>query len=80
MITMDISSAKDIDGAYAWEPWISKMEALGGKVVTRTVDLGLNTSDHWVVREKWAKANAVTAQRRDHYLLVSSCRLALSPR
>jgi aliphatic sulfonates family ABC transporter substrate-binding protein len=63
MITMDITnmvpafSAKDIDGAYAWEPWISKMEAVGGKVVTRTADLGLNTSDHWVVREKWAKAN-----------------------
>jgi ABC-type taurine transport system substrate-binding protein len=33
------------------------MEAVGGKVVTRTADLGLNTSDHWVVREKWAKAN-----------------------
>jgi len=63
MITMDISnmvpafSAKDIDGAYAWEPWISKMEAAGGKVITRTIDLGLNTSDHWVVRTKWAKAN-----------------------
>jgi ABC-type nitrate/sulfonate/bicarbonate transport system substrate-binding protein len=63
MITMDITnmvpafSAKDIDGAYAWEPWISKMEAVGGKVITRTAELGLNTSDHWVVREKWAKAN-----------------------
>lgn len=63
MITMDITnmvpafSNKDVDGAYAWEPWISKMEALGGKVITRTKDLGLNTSDHWVVREKWAKAN-----------------------
>ena len=63
MVTMDITnmvpafSNKDVDGAYAWEPWISKMEAAGGKVVTRTIDLGLNTSDHWVVREKWAKAN-----------------------
>ncbi len=63
MITMDITNMtpafanKDIDGAYAWEPWISKMEALGGKVITRTRDLGLNTSDHWVVREKWARAN-----------------------
>jgi aliphatic sulfonates family ABC transporter substrate-binding protein len=63
MVTMDITnmvpafSAKDIDGAYAWEPWISKMEAAGGKVVTRTAELGLHTSDHWVVREKWAKAN-----------------------
>jgi aliphatic sulfonates family ABC transporter substrate-binding protein len=63
MITMDITnmvpafSAKDIDGAYAWEPWISKMQAAGGKVLTRTADLGLNTSDHWVVREKWARAN-----------------------
>jgi aliphatic sulfonates family ABC transporter substrate-binding protein len=63
MITMDITNmvpafaAKDIDGAYAWEPWISKMEAAGGKVLTRTADLGLNTSDHWVVREKWARAN-----------------------
>jgi aliphatic sulfonates family ABC transporter substrate-binding protein len=63
MVTMDITnmvpafSAKDIDGAYAWEPWISKMQAAGGKVLTRTADLGLNTSDHWVVREKWAKAN-----------------------
>lgn len=63
MVTMDITnmvpafSNKDVDGAYAWEPWISKMEAAGGKVLTRTIDLGLNTSDHWVVREKWAKAN-----------------------
>jgi aliphatic sulfonates family ABC transporter substrate-binding protein len=63
MVTMDITnmvpafSAKDIDGAYAWEPWISKMEAAGGKVLTRTADLGLSTSDHWVVREKWARAN-----------------------
>jgi aliphatic sulfonates family ABC transporter substrate-binding protein len=63
MVHMDITNMvpafanKDVDGAYAWEPWISKMEALGGKVLTRTRDLGLNTSDHWVVREKWAKAN-----------------------
>lgn len=63
MVTMDITNMvpaftnKDVDGAYAWEPWISKMEAAGGKVLTRTIDLGLNTSDHWVVREKWAKAN-----------------------
>jgi aliphatic sulfonates family ABC transporter substrate-binding protein len=63
MVTMDITnmvpafSHKDVDGAYAWEPWISKMEAAGGKVLTRTIDLGLKTSDHWVVREKWAKAN-----------------------
>lgn len=63
MITMDITNMvpalanKNIDGAYAWEPWISKMEAAGGKVLTRTVDLGLKTSDHWVVRKKWAQAN-----------------------
>jgi aliphatic sulfonates family ABC transporter substrate-binding protein len=63
MMTMDITNmvpafaAKDIDGAYAWEPWISRMQALGGTVLTRTIDLGLNTSDHWVVREKWARAN-----------------------
>jgi aliphatic sulfonates family ABC transporter substrate-binding protein len=69
MMTMDITnmvpafSAKDIDGAYAWEPWISKMEAIGGKVVTRTADLGLNTSDHWVVREKWAQANPEGVRR-----------------
>jgi ABC-type nitrate/sulfonate/bicarbonate transport system substrate-binding protein len=56
-------SAKDIDGAYAWEPWISKMEAVGGKVLTRTADLGLNTSDHWVVREKWAQANPEGVRR-----------------
>jgi aliphatic sulfonates family ABC transporter substrate-binding protein len=63
MLTMDITnmvpafSAKDIDGAYAWEPWVSKMEAAGGRVLTRTIDLGLNTSDHWVVREQWARSN-----------------------
>jgi aliphatic sulfonates family ABC transporter substrate-binding protein len=63
MLTMDITnmvpafSAKDIDGAYAWEPWISKMEAAGGRVLTRTIELGLNTSDHWVVREQWARSN-----------------------
>lgn len=63
MVTMDITNMvpafvnKDVDGAYAWEPWISKMEAAGGRVIVRTKDLGLNTSDHWVVREKWARAN-----------------------
>jgi aliphatic sulfonates family ABC transporter substrate-binding protein len=63
MVTMDITNmvpaftAKDIDGAYAWEPWVSKMEAAGGTVLTRTIDLGLNTSDHWVVREQWARSN-----------------------
>ena len=63
MVTMDITNMvpafanKDVEAAYAWEPWISKMEALGGRVVVRTRELGLNTSDHWVVREKWAKAN-----------------------
>src|SRR5262245_7127664 len=63
MITMDITNMvpafanKDVDAAYAWEPWISKMEELGGRVIVRTKDLELNTSDHWVVREKWAKAN-----------------------
>jgi taurine transport system substrate-binding protein len=63
MVTMDITNMvpaftnKDVDAAYAWEPWISKMEAVGGRVLVRTRDLGLNTSDHWVVRERWAKAN-----------------------
>jgi ABC-type nitrate/sulfonate/bicarbonate transport system substrate-binding protein len=72
MVTMDITnmvpafSNKDVDGAYAWEPWVSKMEAAGGKVLTRTVDLGLNTSDHWVVREKWAKANPEGMRRLVH--------------
>jgi len=74
MMTMDITnmvpafSAKDIDGAYAWEPWISKMEALGGKVLTRTADLGLDTSDHWVVREKWAQANPEGVRRLIHVI------------
>lgn len=72
MVHMDITNMvpafanKDVDGAYAWEPWISKMEALGGKVLTRTRDLGLNTSDHWVVREKWAKANPEGMRRLVH--------------
>jgi ABC-type nitrate/sulfonate/bicarbonate transport system substrate-binding protein len=69
MITMDITnmvpafSAKDIDGAYAWEPWISKMEAVGGKVVTRTADLGLSTSDHWEVGEGQPRRDAPTDPR-----------------
>lgn len=63
MVTMDVTNMvpafihKDVDGAFAWEPWISKMEAAGGNVLVRSSDLGLNTSDHWVVREKWARAN-----------------------
>jgi aliphatic sulfonates family ABC transporter substrate-binding protein len=63
MVTMDITNMvpaftnKDVDAAYAWEPWISKMEAAGGRVLVRTKDLGLDTSDHWVVRERWARAN-----------------------
>jgi aliphatic sulfonates family ABC transporter substrate-binding protein len=63
MVTMDITNMvpafvnKNVEGAFAWEPWIARMEEAGGKVLLRAKDVGLNTSDHWVVREKWAKAN-----------------------
>lgn len=50
-------SNNDIVAAYAWEPWISKMEAAGGRTIIRTHDVGLYTADHWVVRKAWAKDN-----------------------
>ncbi len=50
-------SNKDVVAAYSWEPWISKMEAEGGKTILRTHDVGLYTADHWVVRKSWANQN-----------------------
>jgi len=62
-VAMDVSamvpafSNKDVVAAYAWQPWISKMEAAGGMTILRTHDVGLYTSDHWVVRKAWAAEN-----------------------
>lgn len=47
----------DIDAAYSWEPWISKIQDEGGNVLARTSDVGLYTSDHWAARRAWAEAN-----------------------
>jgi len=48
---------KDVDAAYSWEPWISRMQEMGGKVIVRSNQVGLNTSDNWVVRTAWAQKN-----------------------
>ena len=48
---------KDVDAAYSWEPWISRMQEMGGKVIVRSNQVGLNTSDNWVVRSAWAQKN-----------------------
>jgi taurine transport system substrate-binding protein len=48
---------KDVDAAYSWEPWISRMQEVGGRVIVRSNQVGLKTSDHWVVRTSWAQKN-----------------------
>jgi len=48
---------RDVEAAYSWEPWISRMQEVGGRVIVRSNQVGLNTSDHWVVRAAWAQKN-----------------------
>jgi aliphatic sulfonates family ABC transporter substrate-binding protein len=61
MIPMDVTAMapafanRDIDAAYSWEPWISRMQEMGGRVIVRSHQLGLNTSDHWVARTAWVQ-------------------------
>lgn len=63
---------KDVDAAYSWEPWISRMQEVGGRVIVRSNQVGLNTSDHWVVRAAWAQKNPQAVQ-----LLLRAVDLAL---
>lgn len=63
---------KDVDAAYSWEPWISRMQEVGGRVIVRSNQVGLNTSDHWVVRTAWAQKNPQGVQ-----LLLKGIDLAL---
>jgi aliphatic sulfonates family ABC transporter substrate-binding protein len=53
---------KDVDAAYTWEPWVSRMQEAGGKVIVRSNQVGLNTSDNWVVRPSWAEKNPKAVQ------------------
>ena len=53
---------KDVDAAYSWEPWVSRMQEVGGKVIVRSNQVGLNTSDNWVVRTAWAQKNPQAVQ------------------
>ena len=68
MVHMDLAAMapaftnKDVDAAYSWEPWISRMQEAGGKVIVRSNQVGLNTSDHWVVRKAWAQKNPQALQ------------------
>lgn len=78
MIHMDVTAmtpafAKgDVHAAYAWEPWISRMQEVGGRVIVRSHDVGLNTSDHWVARVGWVQRNP-----RGVLLLLKAVDLAL---
>jgi aliphatic sulfonates family ABC transporter substrate-binding protein len=78
MIHMDLAAMvpafanKDVDAAYSWEPWVSRMQEVGGRVIVRSNQLGLNTSDHWVVRKAWAQKNPQALQ-----LLLKAVDLAL---
>jgi aliphatic sulfonates family ABC transporter substrate-binding protein len=78
MVHMDLSATvpafanKDVDAAYSWEPWVSRMQEAGGKVIVRSNEVGLNTSDHWVVRKAWAQKNPQALQ-----LLLEAVDLAL---
>jgi aliphatic sulfonates family ABC transporter substrate-binding protein len=63
MIHMDVTAMapafanRDVDAAYSWEPWISRMQEVGGRVIVRSNQVGLNTSDHWVARTAWVQRN-----------------------
>jgi len=63
MIHMDVTAMapafanRDVDAAYSWEPWISRMQEAGGRVLVRSNQVGLNTSDHWVARTAWVQRN-----------------------
>jgi len=78
MMHMDLAAMapafanRDVDAAYSWEPWISRMQEAGGKVIVRSNEVGLNTSDHWVVRKAWAEKNPQALQ-----LLLKAVDLAL---
>lgn len=78
MVHMDLAAMvpafanRDVDAAYSWEPWISRMQEAGGKVIVRSNEVGLNTSDHWVVRKAWAEKNPQALQ-----LLLKALDLAL---
>ena len=78
MIHMDITAMapafanRNVDAAYGWEPWISRMQEMGGRVIVRSHDVGLNTSDHWVARTAWVQKNP-----RAMLLLLKAIDLAL---
>jgi taurine transport system substrate-binding protein len=63
MVHMDVTAMApafargDVHAAYSWEPWISRMQEAGGRVIVRSHDVGLNTSDHWVARVAWVQRN-----------------------
>ncbi|MDR7486868.1 MAG: NrtA/SsuA/CpmA family ABC transporter substrate-binding protein [Armatimonadota bacterium] len=63
MIHMDVTAMapafanRDVDAAYSWEPWISRMQEAGGRVIVRSIQVGLQTSDHWVARTAWVQKN-----------------------
>src|SRR5574341_1636295 len=63
MIHMDVTAMapafanRDVDAAYSWEPWISRMQESGGRVIVRSNQVGLQTSDNWVARTAWVQKN-----------------------
>jgi aliphatic sulfonates family ABC transporter substrate-binding protein len=47
----------DVDGVWVWEPWLSKLETAGGKVITTDAEVGFNMFGVWVARNEWIKEN-----------------------
>ncbi|GHH99170.1 taurine ABC transporter substrate-binding protein [Neobacillus kokaensis] len=47
----------DVDGVWVWDPWVSKLETAGGKVIVRDGDIGVGASGVWVARNEWIEKN-----------------------
>lgn len=52
----------DVDGVWVWDPWLSKLETAGGKVITTDAEVGFNMFGVWVARNEWIKENPEAAK------------------
>lgn len=52
----------NIDGGWAWDPWVARMQAEGGSMVWALSDQRLPMPLVWVVRTAWLNSNRDTVQ------------------
>ncbi len=53
----------DIQGAYIWEPWMTKLVNEGGRVLATDKDADLGGTGLWLAREAWLEKNPEAALR-----------------